>query len=172
MTLDQIGNFHGTFGPKTEAAVGAFQQHLGLTATGKFGDVERKALEDIQSGIAKGNSNTQVIKAIQTRLVESGLMTQKQVNTGSGIFGGQTEAAVKQFQSSNKLSASGVVEAKTFRALIQSDRDQHADERVRRFHRARRRAFYGGERNPDDRWLTGEGRQPRESLFRDNRQRA
>lgn len=118
MTLDQIGNFHGTFGPKTEAAVSAFQQHLGLTATGKFGDVERKALEDIQSGVAKGNSNTQVVKAIQTRLVESGLMTQKQVNTGSGIFGGQTEAAVKQFQSNNKLSASGVVEAKTFRALF------------------------------------------------------
>ena len=118
MTLDQISNFHGTFGPKTEAAVSAFQQHLGLTATGKFGDVERKALEDIQSGVAKGNSNTQLIRAIQTRLVESGLMTQKQVNTGSGIFGGQTEAAVKQFQTDNKLSASGVVEAKTFRALF------------------------------------------------------
>lgn len=118
MTLDQIGNFHGTFGPKTEAAVGAFQQHLGLTVTGKFGDVERKALEDIQSGVAKGNSNTQLVKAIQARLVESGLMTQKQVNTGSGIFGGQTEAAIKQFQNNNKLSASGVVEAKTFRALF------------------------------------------------------
>lgn len=118
MTLDQISNFHGTFGPKTEAAVSAFQQHLGLTVTGKFGDVERKALEDIQSGVAKGDSNTQLIKAIQARLVESCLMTQKQVNTGSGIFGGQTEAAVKQFQSNNKLSASGVVEAKTFRALF------------------------------------------------------
>ncbi|MFL6331766.1 MAG: peptidoglycan-binding protein [Pyrinomonadaceae bacterium] len=118
MTLDQIGNFHGTFGPKTEAAVSAFQQHLGLTATGKFGDVERKALEDIQSGIAKGNTNTQLVKAIQTRLVELGFMTQKQVNTGSGIFGGQTEAAVKQFQADNKLSASGVVEAKTYRALF------------------------------------------------------
>lgn len=118
MTLDQIGNFHGTFGPKTEAAVSAFQQHLGLTATGKFGDVERKALEDIQSGVAKGNPNTQLVKAIQTRLVESGLLTQKQVNTGFGTFGGQTEAAVKQFQSGNKLSASGVVESKTFRALF------------------------------------------------------
>lgn len=118
MTLDQIGNFHGIFGPKTEAAVSAFQQHLGLTATGKFGDVERKALEDVQSGVAKGSTNTQLVKAIQTRLVELGLLTQKQVNTGSGIFGGQTEAAVKQFQASHKLSASGVVEAKTFRALF------------------------------------------------------
>jgi peptidoglycan hydrolase-like protein with peptidoglycan-binding domain len=118
MTLDQISNFHGTFGPKTEAAVGAFQQNLGLTVTGKFGDVERKALEDIQSGVAKGNPNTQLVKAIQARLVELGLMTQKQVNTGSGTFGGQTETAVKQFQSNNKLSASGVVEAKTFRALF------------------------------------------------------
>jgi peptidoglycan hydrolase-like protein with peptidoglycan-binding domain len=118
MTLDQIGNFHGTFGPKTEAAVGAFQQHLGLTATGRFGDVERKALEDVQSGVGKGHANTQLVKAIQARLVELGLMTQKQVNTGSGIFGGQTEAAVKQYQSGNKLSASGVVEAKTFRAMF------------------------------------------------------
>src|SRR5829696_206588 len=118
MTLDQISNFHGTFGPKTEAAVSAFQQHLGLTATGKFGDVEQKALEDIQGGVAKGNSNTQLVRAIQTRLVELGLLTQKQVNTGFGTFGGQTEAAVKQFQTDNKLSASGVVEAKTFRALF------------------------------------------------------
>lgn len=118
MTLDQISNFHGTFGPKTEAAVSAFQRHLGLTATGKFGDVERKALEDVQSGVGKGCSNTQLVKAIQTRLVELSLMTQKQVNTGSGIFGGQTEAAVKQFQTNNRLSASGVVEAKTFRALF------------------------------------------------------
>lgn len=118
MTLDQIGNFHGTFGPKTEAAVSAFQQHLGLTATGKFGDVERKALEDIQSGVGKGNPNTQLVKAIQTRLVELNLLTQKQVNTGFGTFGGQTEAAVKEFQSGNKLSASGVVESKTFRALF------------------------------------------------------
>ncbi|MBV9926882.1 MAG: peptidoglycan-binding protein [Acidobacteria bacterium] len=118
MTLDQIGNFHGSFGPKTEAAVSAFQQNLGLTATGKFGDVESKALEDIQSGVAKGDTNTQVVKAIQTRLVELGLLTQKQVNTGPGIFGGQTEDAVKQFQTNHKLSASGVVEAKTFRALF------------------------------------------------------
>ncbi|MDT5268858.1 MAG: hypothetical protein QOH49_1044 [Acidobacteriota bacterium] len=118
MTLDQISNFHGTFGPKTEAAVGAFQQHLGLTVTGKFGDVERKALEDIKSGVSKGNSNTQLVKALQTRLVELSLLTQKQVSTGFGTFGGQTEAAVKQFQTGNKLSASGVVEAKTFRALF------------------------------------------------------
>lgn len=45
-------------------------------------------------------------------------MTQKQVNTGFGTFGGQTETAVKQFQTNNKLSASGVVESKTFRALF------------------------------------------------------
>lgn len=118
LTLDQIGNFHGTFGPKTEAAVSTFQQHLGLTATGKFGDVESKALEDIQSGVGKGNANTQLVKAIQARLVELSLLTQKQVNTGSGIFGGQTEAAVKQFQTGNNLPASGVVEAKTFRAMF------------------------------------------------------
>ena len=118
MTLDQISNFHGTFGPKTEAAVSAFQQHLGLTTTGKFGDVERKALEDIKSGVTKGNSNTQLVKALQTRLVELSLLTQKQVSTGFGTFGGQTEAAVKQFQTDNRLSASGVVEAKTFRALF------------------------------------------------------
>lgn len=118
MTLDQIGSFHGTFGPKTEAAVSTFQQHLGLTATGKFGDVERKALEDIQSGVGMGSTNTQVVKAVQARLVELGLLTQKQVNTGPGIFGGQTEAAVKQFQTDNNRAASGVVEAKTFRALF------------------------------------------------------
>jgi peptidoglycan hydrolase-like protein with peptidoglycan-binding domain len=118
MTIDQIGNFHGTFGPKTEAAVRAFQQHLGLTATGTFGDVEFRALEDIQRGVGKGDTNTQIVKAIQTRLVELNLLTQKQVNTGFGTFGGQTEAAVRQFQTDHKLSAGGVVESKTFRALF------------------------------------------------------
>jgi peptidoglycan hydrolase-like protein with peptidoglycan-binding domain len=118
LTIDQVGNFHGTFGPKTEAAVSAFQQHLALPNTGTFGDVERKALEDIQRGVGKGDTNMQIVKAIQARLVEVGVFTQKQLNTGFGTFGGQTEAAVKQFQTNNKLSASGVVEAKTFKALF------------------------------------------------------
>jgi peptidoglycan hydrolase-like protein with peptidoglycan-binding domain len=118
LTLDQISNARGTFGPKTEAAVKALQQHLGLTATGQVGDVEQKAIADILQGVRQGDPNMQVVKAIQTRLAAVGTMTQQQVDTGFGTFGGQTEGAVKQFQTDNKLPASGVVEAETFKALF------------------------------------------------------
>jgi peptidoglycan hydrolase-like protein with peptidoglycan-binding domain len=118
LTLDQIGSFHGTFGPKTEVAVKTLQQNLGLTETGKIADVERKAIEDIIKGIAKGNADTQVVKAIQTRLVELEFMTQKQVDTGFGNYGNQTEAAVKNFQTEHQIPASGVVEASTFKSLF------------------------------------------------------
>jgi peptidoglycan hydrolase-like protein with peptidoglycan-binding domain len=118
LTIDQVGSARGRFGPRTEAAVRAFQVHLVLTATGTFGDAEQRALKEVLRGVGKGCLNTHVVKAIQTRLVELKYMTQEEVNTGFGIFGGRTEAAVKRRQSDAGLAASGVVEAETFKALF------------------------------------------------------
>ncbi len=118
LTLDQVGNFRRTFGPKTEGALKTLQQHLNLPETGKFSDVEQKAIEDILKGIGQGHSNTLIVKVIQDRLVASRVMLQQQVDTGYGTFGGQTETAVKKFQADNKLPASGIVEAVTFKTLF------------------------------------------------------
>lgn len=121
MTIEAIAGGHGTFGPRTEAAVNLFQGHVGLDVTGKFGDREQKIVDDVNAGVSRGNSNTQVVKAIQNRLIALGFMTQTQVNTGPGTFGGQTETAVKNLQTRNNLPASGIVEPVTYKALFNSE---------------------------------------------------
>lgn len=121
MSMDKIGSGYGTFGPLTQTAVETFQKDLQIEVTGKFGDVEQKANEKIQNGIGKGNPNTEIVKAIQDRLVKAGFMTQAQVNTGYGTFGNQTEKAVKNFQGENQVPQSGVVEAVTYKLLFNSD---------------------------------------------------
>jgi peptidoglycan hydrolase-like protein with peptidoglycan-binding domain len=118
LTLEQVGSFRGHFGPRTKAALKAFQSHVGLDASGVYGDTEQRTLKDILKGVSQGCPNTHLVKVIQKRLVELKYMTPEQVNTGAGTFGGRTAAAVKGFQSDNKLAASGVVEADTFKAMF------------------------------------------------------
>lgn len=109
---------YGKFGPQTQKAVETFQKDLRLTVTGEFGDIEQKALNDLKKGVAKGSSSTQIVRVIQDRLVQLAYMTQTQVNSGYGIFGTQTQTAVKKFQHDNLLQESGVVEAVTYKVLF------------------------------------------------------
>ncbi|MDR2635160.1 MAG: spore cortex-lytic enzyme [Clostridiales bacterium] len=62
--------------------------------------------------IKKGSSGNDV-KTVQTKLKGWGYYT----GVVDGIFGSQTEAAVKYFQRTNKLTADGVVGAKTAAAM-------------------------------------------------------
>lgn len=121
MTMDKIGSGFGTFGPMTEKAVQTFQTILALTATGKCDEIEKKAVSAIIGGIGKGNANTQIVKAIQDKLVKIAYLTQAQVDTGYGTFGNQTEKAVKKFQKDNLLQESGIVEAINFKMLFTAD---------------------------------------------------
>ena len=118
MTMEKIGGGFGKFGPMTDSAVKALQKNLGLNESGKFGENEQNVVNAILAGISKGSSQTQIVKAIQDRLVVLGFMTQVQVNTGHGTFGNQTETAVKNFQKVNLLQESGIIEAVNFKVLF------------------------------------------------------
>ncbi|MBA2493376.1 MAG: peptidoglycan-binding protein [Acidobacteria bacterium] len=118
LKMENIGGSFGTFGRQTQTAVEILQKHLGILVTGKFSAIEQKAIDSIKAGIAKGNPNSQLIKVIQNRLVKLKFMTQAEVDSGYGIFGLQTEAAVKKFQRANGLQESGIVEAVSFKNLF------------------------------------------------------
>lgn len=118
LTMDKIGGGFGKFGPMTETAVKAFQKHLNLSETGSVGNIEQSVIAAILSGIAKGSQQTAIIKAVQDRLVVLNYLTQTQVDTGHGLFGPQTEKAIKSFQKDSLLPESGIVEAVTFKILF------------------------------------------------------
>ncbi len=131
MTMEKIGSGLGKFGPQTELAVKTFQKHLDFSETGEFGDLEQIAVKIIVAGISRGNSAVHLVKAVQNRLVTLDYMTKAQVDTGSGIFGPQTEAAIKKFQKENLLQESGVVERITFRMLFnQAEADKTGEKDV------------------------------------------
>lgn len=130
MTMEQIGGGFGKFGPMTETAVKAFQKHLNLSESGKVEDSEQAAITAILTGIAKGSSQTAIVKAIQDRLVVLQYMTQTQVDTGHGIFGNQTETAIKKFQKDSLLQESGIVEAVNFKVLFnKTEQDTEASDK-------------------------------------------
>ena len=54
----------------------------------------------------RGAQDNQVVKELQALLVRYGYMTDKQVKTGPGIFGPQTQAALAKFVADNKKGSS------------------------------------------------------------------
>jgi peptidoglycan hydrolase-like protein with peptidoglycan-binding domain len=127
----------GTFGPKTEAAVKRLQTASGLPATGAYEASTRQALTTAltpttptdpslpAAGMRRGTEGANVLQ-LQNNLVQLGYLTQQQVNTGPGIFGGQTEAAVKALQVRNGLQATGVFDEAT-RAAMAKEQAQYQD---------------------------------------------
>ncbi|MCU0238026.1 MAG: peptidoglycan-binding protein [Pyrinomonadaceae bacterium] len=122
LTKQQVGSNRGKFGPLTENAVENFQTDLELMKTARFTESDQKIMDVILQGFSKDkNKNEYVTKILQKRLVKLGLMTQAQVDTGFGIFGNKTDAAVRKFQKDNGLLDDGVVGANTFKALFNHD---------------------------------------------------
>jgi peptidoglycan hydrolase-like protein with peptidoglycan-binding domain len=114
------GAADGHFGPKTLAAVKAFQQAKGLTADGIVGPKTWNALNAASAPASGGSGPTlregargEPVRALQNRLNQLGF----NVGAADGSFGPKTEAAVKAFQRAKGLTADGVVGPKTWDKL-------------------------------------------------------
>ena len=99
----------GDFGPKTTAAVRAFQAEHGLTVDGKVGNQTWPALIiEVSTG-----STGEAVRAVQSQIKSrSGWLTV------DGIFGPDTDSAVRSFQSFCELSVDGIVGPFTWNALV------------------------------------------------------
>jgi murein L,D-transpeptidase YcbB/YkuD len=114
------GEVDSLFGPRTEAAVIAFQQANGIEVTGLVERDTWKALEAdptpklLTEVLTKGDRGSKV-RTLQTRLQAKGY----DPGPVDGVYGGLTESAVIAYQQSKALDANGVVDAQTWTALSQ-----------------------------------------------------
>lgn len=122
MTEAQKQTGPGIFGPKTENSVKKFQQSVGLSTSGQYDTATRQAMDKIISGKVKRGIRGDIVRGLQKDLVRLGYMTQTQVKTGPGIFGPQTEAALKRFQGDHGISRTGIYGSQTFRAMQSAER--------------------------------------------------
>ncbi|HEY8561482.1 MAG TPA: peptidoglycan-binding protein [Pyrinomonadaceae bacterium] len=120
MTEAQKATGAGIFGPRTETALKNFQRRADLAVTGRLDAPTQRAMREIELGLGRTATvrNENVTRGIQDRLVELGFMTRRQVDTGYGTFGPQTENAVKAFQSRNGIEQTGRVGELTYRTLF------------------------------------------------------
>src|SRR6185436_12729076 len=106
------GASDGDFGPKTLAAVKAFQRSRGIGADGivgaqTWGKLAGAAPKPASSGgsgpLLRLGARGEPVKKLQARLNQLGF----KVGTADGAFGPKTLAAVKAFQKSRGLTADG-----------------------------------------------------------------
>ncbi|MFB7454679.1 peptidoglycan-binding protein [Streptomyces sp. NPDC056194] len=95
----------GTYGKKTAAAVRSFQTHAGLRADGAVGP---KTWAKLTALTVRSGDRGHTVKAVQVQLDLK----------ADGIFGKNTASAVSRFQTKKNLPHTGVVDAKTWNALI------------------------------------------------------
>ena len=106
------GTADGIFGTKTESAVRSYQKAKGLLVDGIVGTNTYAKL--FTECLLKDGSRGELVKALQTRLNEQGYGA----GNADGIFGSNTEKAVKALQSASGLTADGKVGKNTWTALV------------------------------------------------------
>ncbi|HEV2861557.1 MAG TPA: peptidoglycan-binding protein [Pyrinomonadaceae bacterium] len=106
----------GLFGARTERALKEFQRANGLIESGVYDGPTRTAVEAITGGVRRG-ARGELVERLQRRLVELNYLTPQQMASGPGIFGRQTENAVRQFQADHGIPQTGAMGLLTYRAL-------------------------------------------------------
>ena len=107
------GSADGIFGTKTKNAVEKYQKAKGLSADGIVGNnTYAKLFTDC---LLKNGSRGELVKQLQTRLNEQGY----KAGTADGIFGRNTEQAVKALQSVAGITVDGKVGKNTWTALLE-----------------------------------------------------
>ncbi|MBE5807547.1 MAG: hypothetical protein E7317_04310 [Clostridiales bacterium] len=104
------GGADGLIGPKTTAAVQAFQQAMSLPVTGRFDAATIRAIDN-EKAVAEKKAEA------QQRLIDLGYLSGK----ADGIFGEDSARAVKWFQQYNDLEATGVMNDETWTVLFSED---------------------------------------------------
>jgi peptidoglycan hydrolase-like protein with peptidoglycan-binding domain len=109
-----VGGVDGLFGPRTEAAVVAFQTRHGLVADGVVGAATRTRLRALRGTLERGagyaeRDGSRRVRHLQRRLQANGFA----VGAVDGRFGPRTEAAVIAFQRDQKLSTDGIAGPQT-----------------------------------------------------------
>lgn len=128
--LKQLGYFTypkitGYYGTVTADAVRQFQKRYSLPATGK---ADSQTLAKINEAVADSKtpapkadirltigSTGPEVKKVQTKLKQLGYFTHSEI---TGYYGSITAEAVKQFQKSAGIKATGVVDAETYERLM------------------------------------------------------
>ena len=107
------GSADGIFGAKTQSAVKSYQKAKGLSADGMVGNnTYAKLFADC---LLKNGRRGELVRELQTRLNEQGY----KAGTADGIFGRNTEQAVKALQSVAGITVDGKVGKNTWTALLE-----------------------------------------------------
>ncbi|MDX6691100.1 MAG: hypothetical protein QOG15_2557 [Solirubrobacteraceae bacterium] len=105
----------GIFGPKTQAAVKAFQQEEGLGADGIVGPMTWPKLAVTVKQGSTGDAVRGVQEVMEFHDQSDGEGPGVQID---GIFGPKTDAFVRGFQDALDITVDGIVGPVTWRALV------------------------------------------------------
>ena len=108
------------FGNQTHDALVTFQRHNDLISDGVLGETTYAVLVGGQAKeyVMQEGDEGDDVEEVQDRLFELGYLEK---SSRTGTFGEKTAAAVRAFQSANKLKADGKVGAKTLNTLYSSE---------------------------------------------------
>ena len=106
------GSADGIFGAKTESAVKSYQKAKGLSADGIVGNNTYAKL--FADSLLKNGNRGELVKQCQTMLNQKGYSP----GGADGIFGSNTEKAVKALQGAAGLTVDGKVGKNTWTALV------------------------------------------------------
>lgn len=112
------GPVDGWFGPRTQAAVRAFQQGRGITVDGWVGPQTWSRLDNVGGGAAAGGRMVQGASGPQVAQLQQMLQSLGYYHSNiGGNFGPLTEAAVRAFQRDRRLTVDGWAGPQTMAAL-------------------------------------------------------